>query len=173
MTLQSEATAFVSRIVVAKAAASLTAQEADDHIDALVARGVLETSPTEAALIRARVPLFAKWLRRHTDLLKRTAPPTLARLPVAADEVGRDEVAPVASRLQFQGHSFSTDDVRRWCAQFGAVDDQRITLKLLRGVGERGLFDLETFYAAIRALDGMVTREAGERGIAGIKGTRN
>lgn len=168
---QSDPTAYVRRSGISKATALMTTAEADEQIAALLMRGVLEQSRNDPELIRIRVPIFAAWLKRHLDALRRTHLP--ARVSNVTNDLGADEVIAVASRLNYKGRNIGTDEVRSWLAQFGAIDDQRLMLKLLAAVAERGIYDLASYFGALRELDSLVTRLASERGYAGIKDAGN
>jgi hypothetical protein len=127
---------------------------------------VVEVSRDDPSLIRIRVPLFAGWLRSHGDIEVQTVVPTAVAARAVRAELSSEEVLAAADGLEFGGVRITTDDVREWARQFGAIDDQRLMLRLLPPIRSLGLFRLETFKSALRALDVRVRSEAQARGLA-------
>ena len=157
---------FVSRSSVASSIPDLTSDEVDGELQVLIQRGVLEVSRDDPSLLRIRVPVFAGWIRRHGAIETQTVVPATVAARSARSELSSEEVSAVADGLEYGGRRITTDDVREWARQFGALEDQRLMIRLLPPIRELGLFQMETFKTTLRALDARVRREATSRGLA-------
>lgn len=166
--LQTSPPQYVDTDLLCRSSEGLTISEARDHLEELIARGVLETDPDERSLVRFRVPLFSLWLKRggasavrQTQLAKGGPVPVVVR----RNELAAEEVLAVSKGLQYRGNEITTDQVRAWAAQFGNLSDQRLMLTLLKGV-KTNLFTLARFLTTLEDLHKLARRTAAERGYA-------
>ncbi len=162
---QSEPLAFVPHRLVTADVEGLTAVEAERHLGELIARNVLERSPEDPELVRFRVPLFALWLKSGGRAEVRQAQVARGRLGVL-DELSHGELLEAARGLSYRGRELSSHEVASWVEQFGHVSDQRLMLKLLRRLEERGLYSPEKFQFALAELHKLTRQEAASREIS-------
>ncbi len=165
--LQEQPLVYVSRLALTRTCEDLRPDEVSEHLGSLVHRGVLETDPAHDDLVRFRVPLFALWLKHggttavpnaQGSSSGRYTAPSANRLELSAEEV----VAVVAN-LEYRDRRITTDEVRVWLAQFGDLQDQRLMLKLLRGV-KNHLFTLDRFLTTLESLHRLARSSATNQG---------
>jgi hypothetical protein len=159
---------FVRRTSVIRDCEGLSPAEAEAYLDELIVREVVEADGHDASQVRFRVPLFAAWLHESGAADIRQAQSLKGRIDAASpsNELSAAEVAGVANGLVYRGRSTTTDDVRAWASQFGALDDQRLMVRLLERLKNRGLFALDEFLNTLKNLEGLVRQDAVRANVA-------
>lgn len=155
--------AFARRTDVIGHAPDLAQRDADAQLELLISRQVVETHRQDTSLIRLRIPVFALWLQSHGIGDLRAQSRDAAHSP-RTPELAPEEVSELAADLMYRGVHVTTDNIRRWLSQFGHLDDQRVMLPLLRGVGQFGLFRQDRFLNALESLDRLVRSKVGQHG---------
>lgn len=150
---------WVDRDRVAEACSKFNSTEAGDHIRELVARDVLSLSH-DGREIRVRIPLFAQWLSRRGMAELADDASELDERARSTVEVSSAEIAEAAAPLSYRGRAMGSDDVRNWLNQFGSIPRQRLMLRLLRRVSDKGIYDEARIQHSLEQLHKLVLERA-------------
>ncbi|MDQ3706642.1 MAG: ATP-binding protein [Chloroflexota bacterium] len=167
---------YVSRTKVAKNSENLRTDEIEQHLQQLLTRGILEADPERSDYIRFRVPLFAMWLKRRGAVELRDSYILGGRVGGGGGrrtELSAEEVYEAARGLSYRGQELSMDLIRVWAAQFGSIDDQRLMIKLLTGVRDKGLYTTARYHFALTELHTLIRRKAAEKGFPQVLDSRD
>lgn len=157
---------FTDRQRVITSCEGLNVSEAEQHLQELINRNVIGIHRDHISLIRIRVPLFSLWLKNRGAVELYQLQQSKGRLSqgrTRKDEVSAQEVYEVSQGLAYRGREIGTDEVRVWLEQFGFVENQRLMLKLLRRLRDKGTYSLDKFMFALTDLHKIVRQEANSR----------
>ena len=131
--------------------------EARKWVGDLVSRRVLFEHPHEPDQYRTAVPYFQLWLARRgsSELYPQIDHATIAVSSTEPDRIADEEIESVFSTtiVRYRGEPVGPYEVRKFLEQFGAVENQRLILPLVRRLLQDGFIsELDLRESASEAL---------------------